>query len=541
MSSSTANSPPQAPSIREPQAELMRYLSPTPDGYSLEYDYLATLRSLIEAECGDVANPPWRIRASTRDWQARNRSCRVRLIDDTASVDHLQLTDEIEPGDPRTLPYIFDQINNMRQKLLHQAQENVRVLVVDRINDVALQIIGAAFDLNPSFFLLHHNEKYGPDRWASKLDELDHRFRSLLGATKRSSDGIDENQRSDLQDPPTTGWEHGVHIRGRASMSSHVGEERHTGVVSSGISCCRVSANGCGLSLFYQFVSFIADLMLTKSDPGLILTKCVADGDFDLRWFFSPPFAPGNGLWYGAKYGPRACQPLNVQLFHEARDGFSLSKEVISSDRALSYRCEFLFGRSPMLEAALDTFDVFNALCRILTMKSSVLNPTRAVSRQNELNLLFGQGSGSLSPSSYRLILPWLLAASQWQDNLRTYGRRLKTLSNQAMLKPSLKTFKPVPALRQDVADAQEALQVAKDSISEARGAAFADRQEIVEHKLQALDAIFETLSKQADALSSAASNEIQLIIGTVTIQVWLRRGIHIIVVVLTRRRTLIQ
>jgi hypothetical protein len=88
------------------------------------------------------------------------------------------------------------------------------------------------------------------------------------------------------------------------------------------------------------------------------------------------------------------------------------------------------------------------------------------------------------------------------------------------MSSPSLETFKPIPLLRQYVAEVQDNLREIKDSIGEEETQAIAQLQPLAQFRLETLDSIFDNLLKQASALSSKASNEIQLVIGTVTIQV---------------------
>jgi hypothetical protein len=88
------------------------------------------------------------------------------------------------------------------------------------------------------------------------------------------------------------------------------------------------------------------------------------------------------------------------------------------------------------------------------------------------------------------------------------------------MSSPSLETFKPIPLLRQYVAEVQDNLREIKDSIGEEETQAIAHLQSLAQFCLETLDSIFDNLLKQASALSSKASNEIQLVIGTVTIQV---------------------
>jgi hypothetical protein len=92
------------------------------------------------------------------------------------------------------------------------------------------------------------------------------------------------------------------------------------------------------------------------------------------------------------------------------------------------------------------------------------------------------------------------------------------------MTNPSLETFKPIPLLRQYVADLQDALREMKDAVREEEAQAFAQLQQtdnpVDTFRPETLDSIVDMLLKQADALSLKASNEIQLVIGSVTIQV---------------------
>ncbi|GAB7336424.1 hypothetical protein MBLNU13_g09723t2 [Cladosporium sp. NU13] len=87
------------------------------------------------------------------------------------------------------------------------------------------------------------------------------------------------------------------------------------------------------------------------------------------------------------------------------------------------------------------------------------------------------------------------------------------------MLKASLDTFKPIPTLRQNIADFRDTLQNASYSVGKADTRAFSELQDIASHRLESLDVVFDVLLKRTDALSAKASNEIQLVIGSVTIQ----------------------
>lgn len=166
-------------------------------------------------------------------------------------------------------------------------------------------------------------------------------------------------------------------------------------------------------------------------------------------------------------------------------------------------------------------FDTFSRMHHLLINKSSIFDSqTTEAAEFNSLDALFGHGSDSVDSTSFRMILPRLLAISAWQTNIQTLDRHLQALSSRAMSKPSLDAFRPIPVLRKYVADLRFAIRDAQAEVRGAEMAVFAKFQEATEHRLESLDRIFESLLRQSDALSAAAGNEIQLVIGSVTIQV---------------------
>lgn len=66
---------------------------------------------------------------------------------------------------------------------------------------------------------------------------------------------------------------------------------------------------------------------------------------------------------------------------------------------------------------------------------------------------MFGERDRSLTPASFGIVLGRLLEVSGWEWNIRTFDRHLGQLSANAMLKASLDTFRPIPTIRQNVAD----------------------------------------------------------------------------------------
>ena len=223
------------------------------------------------------------------------------------------------------------------------------------------------------------------------------------------------------------------------------------------------------------------------------MTDSTALGTFDERWLFPLPFSH----WRSGS--PRALSPLNIKVYLDLRDS-SLRR-----------------GLDDMHDFAEASSNAFNAIDRLLTTKSSLLVRDSKVSN---LDLLFGHGKDFSTSASFAIVFPWLLAASRWEVNIWAFDKHLEQLSNRAMAKPSLKTFRPIPTLRQNVADMRDAIQRMKDEIGKSDTTAFTRLQEILGHELEPLDSMFNTLLKRTNALSAKASNEIQLVIGSVTIQV---------------------
>lgn len=164
-----------------------------------------------------------------------------------------------------------------------------------------------------------------------------------------------------------------------------------------------------------------------------------------------------------------------------------------------------------------NNYDALPRVLDLLTSKSSTFAKGQSVS---ERDLMFGSYSKSPNTVDLGIVFQWFLTVSAWRANIRAFESQLQKLSNLAMSKPSLKTFRPILTLRQHVADMRDALQQEKDDVGGEAITAFSGLQETTNHQLESLDSVFETLLRETDAISAKASNEIQLIIGSVTIQV---------------------
>jgi hypothetical protein len=249
-----------------------------------------------------------------------------------------------------------------------------------------------------------------------------------------------------------------------------------------------------------------SSLSLTNHKTGVILvTPGAPSAEFDPMRLRSP-YVPRNFSWYIKTYSRGACLPMDIRF---------LQNSFTPAFTPVFGKLHWRPGR-PNPTA----FGEFGALKHLLTTRYSLLNPTRAESTKDEFDLLFGAEDTSLTPADLAIVLPWLLAASAWRRNIELLDGRLTHLRTLAMSNPSLATFRPIPSLRQYVADLYDALRGIKDFVNEEEVQAFAQLETLAQFRLEKLDSIFDTLLKQASALSSKASNEIQLVIGSVTIQV---------------------
>jgi len=166
---------------------------------------------------------------------------------------------------------------------------------------------------------------------------------------------------------------------------------------------------------------------------------------------------------------------------------------------------------------AKESHATFTKVLGLLTSKSP---PFAKDTKISGFDISFGERNKPIAPARFGIILGRLLEVSGWEKNIQAFDQHLGKLSNKAMLKASLDTFRPIPILRQNVADLRDALQESSDSVGKTDITAFAELQDVTSHRLESLDTVFDTLLKRTDALSAKVSNEIQLVIGSVTIQV---------------------
>jgi hypothetical protein len=169
--------------------------------------------------------------------------------------------------------------------------------------------------------------------------------------------------------------------------------------------------------------------------------------------------------------------------------------------------------------------DIHDSFLRVLDLLKHKHSSFGKGTKVTELDLMFGNHTESLTEKNFGIVLQWLLVVSAWRDNIRAFDNWLRVLSLKAVSNPSLKTFRPIPTLRQNVADLRNALEQEKLRIEDEAREASAELQEITKHQVQSLGDVFENLLSETNALSTKASNEIQLVIGSVAIQVLIASG----------------
>lgn len=512
LSTAPENGSSRTGSTFEHPADGVVLLSPTPPGYAPEYDYLATLKA-VSQENG-LVEPTELLTAWSGAlhvvWdhmRRRDLTCRACIIDSSGSQDLFAAWNDSNFGDNDMVKWIYHEIKDMRRKMSNDFQESPFVLVLEHTNPLVLQVLGATLDLDPEPLLRHHLRDQEAQSRNSEFWMLSDCFFKRLTPGTRNGNGHGSTRSAfryrrtsaeeDIDDIRIDGFSHdGAPPSYRERLGPFTRE-----VPRSRISWSRISRNGresCSIQAFLG--RFLFSLLIYRGTGLIVVEPC--------RGFFwnpqsSSPFSRDNMLWYPTDNSQSINLPMVMGPYPTCP---SPTTGRLSPNEDSSHHSA--------------TFNEFWRIQQLLTTKYSLLNPIRAESSKDDFDLLCWTDDESLPPQTLGIILIWLLTASAWRSEISDLERRLTQLRTMAMSRPSLETFRPIPQLRQHVADLQDALREAKDAIRESDDSAFAELQKLAGHRLETLDIIFDTLSRQADALSQTASNEIQLVIGSVTIQV---------------------
>lgn len=144
-------------------------------------------------------------------------------------------------------------------------------------------------------------------------------------------------------------------------------------------------------------------------------------------------------------------------------------------------------------------------------------NLRNALSAPSARQILF-----SLNPRWMIELLPVTMILSSWKDNVQYFEERLNASRHNAIARPSLETFHPLTLLRRNIADLEDAVIAAKRSINDKRPMkeAFEEHWKATNNGLDSLDDQYDALLRRIKTLSELLSNEIQLVIASVTVQV---------------------
>lgn len=141
------------------------------------------------------------------------------------------------------------------------------------------------------------------------------------------------------------------------------------------------------------------------------------------------------------------------------------------------------------------------------------------------MELLFGEGRGESANSlstEVALVLPHMLAMFARQRAVERLERRLETLRHDAIEGPALATFQPLVRLRRNIADMQVELRRRKTVLPKDENAYRQLRENLNDASdyPESLAECYTILKRTNDATSKALDYEMQLVIGSVTVQV---------------------
>jgi hypothetical protein len=134
--------------------------------------------------------------------------------------------------------------------------------------------------------------------------------------------------------------------------------------------------------------------------------------------------------------------------------------------------------------------------------------------------LLFGSFGGIEAPQM-ATITAMATAASAWQINVQYLEDRFKRSRHAAIADPSLRTFHPLTLLRRNIADLDDALKNARSRIDPDSSAwkLRAHDENLGQRVLELFGPRYDALLHRVHVMSTNLNNEIQLVIGSVTVQ----------------------
>jgi hypothetical protein len=176
-----------------------------------------------------------------------------------------------------------------------------------------------------------------------------------------------------------------------------------------------------------------------------------------------------------------------------------------NQDNMAPFAWQYLPGR---LDATLSTEDsrcsLFDHMTVVFESKRPALHDSDRIHADNMLDLLIGY-----------------IILETWQHNVQSIEGRLNDFRHVAIASPSLKTFGLFTRLRRSFADIENAIRAAKKNFSESTDHMSLEKLfEESDTKPERTEVQYDHLLEKIKALNTALNNEIQLVIGSVTVQV---------------------
>lgn len=128
--------------------------------------------------------------------------------------------------------------------------------------------------------------------------------------------------------------------------------------------------------------------------------------------------------------------------------------------------------------------------------------------------LLFGHDEVRLA--TVEALLPPIVVISAWRRNVEYMERRLDEYRHNAIASPSMDTFVPLTVIRRNIAHLQDAIIMARKNVTEASDF----DKNLSGAEVDNLASQYDVLLQRVEDMSTLLNNEIQLVIGSVTVQV---------------------
>ena len=175
------------------------------------------------------------------------------------------------------------------------------------------------------------------------------------------------------------------------------------------------------------------------------------------------------------------------------------------------------------------------ALAKNLYQALRVKGTRRLLSRSDTK---LGSDPNSLTTHRLTRTLPVLMVLAAWRHNVEYFEKRLNASRHDAIARPSLETFNPLTLLRRNIAHLEEAVSAARENIYPSEYDMYAQHRQVVNEELksgedkygrlqkannselESLDDHYDALLQRIKTMSTTLNNEIQLVIGSVTVQV---------------------